>query len=71
MKITPAQINYIECLGIDLGFSPAQLKNFIQLRTRPEVKFLDELNSFEARKVITILLERKNSNKSEEKDDRD
>jgi hypothetical protein len=59
MTASTAQINYLEILFNDLGFDRTARKAFMSEETGRPVRFLDELTSAEASRIITALKERK------------
>lgn len=59
MTATSKQINYLEILFKDLGFDRTGRNAFISTELNRPVRFLDELTSSEASRIITGLRERK------------
>lgn len=59
-RATPNQIKAMEKLFNDCGFSTRLLRNdYIRLRFRKEIKYLDELTFQEADRIIKNLISRK------------
>lgn len=65
MNATTAQINYLEILFRDLGFNRRQRNAFLTAELERPVRFLDELTSAEASRIITSLKERKDEASSQ------
>jgi len=59
MNATTPQINYLEILFNDLGFDRAARKAFMSEELGRTIRFLDELTTAEASRIITALRERK------------
>ena len=54
-----AEVNYLEILFNDLGFGRAARKAFMSEELGRPVRFLNELTTAEASRIITALRERK------------
>jgi hypothetical protein len=59
VNATTPQINYLELLFNDLGFDRRARNAFMSEELQRSIRFLDELTSAEASRIITALRERK------------
>jgi len=59
MTATTAQINYMQILFTDLCFDRTARNAFLSEELGRPIRFLDELDSAEASRIITALKERK------------
>ena len=59
VRITPSQLNYIRCLGIDLSLTDIQLKDIIYTAINREFNYMDEISKSEASTIISYLREKK------------
>lgn len=54
--LTKPQLNYIECLTVDLKFNRHQRNAHISGHLKKRIEFLDELSKFDAQKVISYFI---------------